>query len=230
MMFKVDEKSLDEKTSQFKQKSPALLNIHKPSIKHIISFILILNFFLQIHFSFFMAFATLIVIEKHARSQDVFIQRELFKGIESNYWGFLFEEFQWLVIVWIFAIIYFSWDFKLFLKVGLTWNASQCLHLVDFFTAFLIFGLFLDLLLSWSLLFLYHKQGFRIWFAKLFILNFDRFLNLIWRSLAFPDTGLLDSFNRTEHQFALGFVSHFLFFMVDKRIEPIFNHVLSSFF
>jgi hypothetical protein len=41
---------------------------------------------------------------------------------------------------------------------------------------------------------------------------------------------LLDSFNRTEHQFALGFVSHFLFFMVDKRIEPIFNHVLSSFF
>jgi hypothetical protein len=84
-MFKVDEKSLDEKTSQFKQKSPALLNIHKPSIKHIISFILILNFFLQINFSFFMAFATLIVIEKHARSQDVFIQREFFKGIESNY-------------------------------------------------------------------------------------------------------------------------------------------------
>lgn len=165
-MFKVDQKSLDGKTSQLKQKSPTLLNIHKPSIKHIISFILILNFLLQIHFSFLMAFATWIVIEKHARSQDVFIQRELFKGIESNYWGLLFEEFQWLVILWIFAIIYFSWDFMLFLNVGLTWNASQCLHLVDFFAAFLIFGLFLDLLLCWGLLFLYHKQRFRIWFAK----------------------------------------------------------------
>ncbi len=176
------------------------------------------------------ALATLIVIEKHARNQDVFIEGKLFKGIKSNYWGSLFEKFQWLMVLGYFALIYFSWDSMLFLNVCITGNASQCLHLAVLFTALFFFGLFFVLLLCQSLLFLNHKQRLRIWFVKLFIINFGRFLNLICRGFTFLKHRLLDSFNGTEHKLTLGFVSNFLFLMIDERIEPVLNHVLCSFF
>lgn len=157
---------------------------------------LYLGFLLQIYSPRVVGtFAALIVVEKHAGGQELVIQRKFLKRVKTREWFFLFEEFQWLMILRYFALIYFSWHFTLFFNARFTRDECQRLQLVDFFTLFLFSGFFNDFLLCRSLPFFDHKQwlGFRL--IELFILNFHRFFSLKARSFGVLEHGDFGSFN-----------------------------------